>query len=126
MTKNNNGIIHQDLETVVLRKSKKQLDKDKSKSKNTTVSNKQLNSNKLQTKKIDPNDPDYFPEKKISHELKIQIQQARNKSGLSQKELAHKLGIQPNIVRDYESGKAVPNGQLLNKMSRILGTKLKK
>jgi len=32
----------------------------------------------------------------------------------------------PQIIQEYESGKAIPNPQVLSKLSRILGVQLKK
>jgi putative transcription factor len=32
----------------------------------------------------------------------------------------------PNVIQEYESGKAIPNPQVLSKMSRILGVPLSK
>jgi ribosome-binding protein aMBF1 (putative translation factor) len=36
------------------------------------------------------------------------------------------INEKPSIINDYESGKAIPNPQILSKMSRILGVTLKK
>ncbi|VVU95423.1 Helix-turn-helix [seawater metagenome] len=122
-----NDFNHQDWEPVVLRKSKQQLKKENpQKYQQKVVSNKKCNNNQLETKKIKEEDDFVKIEKKISHELKIAIQQARTAKGLNQKDFAAKLGVQPSIVKDYEAGKVVPNGALLAKMSRILGVKLKK
>ena len=32
----------------------------------------------------------------------------------------------PSVINEYESGKAIPNPQILSKMSRVLGVTLKK
>jgi hypothetical protein len=32
----------------------------------------------------------------------------------------------PQVIQEYESGKAIPNPQVLSKMSRVLGVTLKK
>ena len=32
----------------------------------------------------------------------------------------------PNVIQEYESGKAIPNPQILQKMSRVLGVPLSK
>ena len=66
------------------------------------------------------------PKETISYTLRMQIQQARNANKLNQKQLAAKLGVTPKIITEYESGATVPNPQMLSKMSRILGVKLKK
>ncbi len=36
------------------------------------------------------------------------------------------INEKPQIIQEYESGKAIPNPQVLSKMSRILGVVLKK
>merc|ERR1712008_572092 len=43
----------------------------------------------------------------------------------SQKDLATKICEKPQIVTEYEQGKAIPNQQILAKMERALGMKLR-
>ena len=50
---------------------------------------------------------------------------ARLELKLTQKDVAQKINEKPSIVQDYESGKAIPNPQILGKLERILGTKLR-
>lgn len=45
--------------------------------------------------------------------------------GLSQKDLATKCNEKPSIISEYEQGKAIPNQQVLGKMERALGIKLR-
>lgn len=52
------------------------------------------------------------------------ISQTRCAKGLKQVDLAKKLNVTPDIIRDYENGSAPRNGNLLNKMGTILGVKL--
>ena len=59
--------------------------------------------------------------KKVSNELRLQIQKARNAQGMTQKELAAKVGVKPIIINEYESGKAIPKGPELAKIKRALG-----
>ena len=54
------------------------------------------------------------------------MQKARNAKKWTQKELATQLGLPLSIIRNYENGKAIPNGSLLGKIGRKLGVKLKK
>lgn len=75
-------------------------------------------------KKLDSDDPE--PPKKLSHSVKIEIQKARSAKKLTQKQLANMVNLQVQTVSDYESGKAIPNKQILNKFSRILGINLNK
>ena len=121
------GFDHQDWNTVVLRKSSKQLKKQNlNKNNDKKVSNKKPNSNKLESKKIVADDGEVNAPDKISHSLRIQIQQARNARGWTQKELATQLQLPITTIRDYENGKAIPNGALISKIGRKLGVKLKK
>lgn len=53
------------------------------------------------------------------------IQQARQAKGLSQKELATKINEKQQVVNEYESGKAIPNNQVMGKLERALGIKLR-
>ena len=44
---------------------------------------------------------------------------------MTQKDLAQKTNEKPSVIQDYESGKAIPNPQILGKFERILGVKLR-
>ena len=44
---------------------------------------------------------------------------------LSQKDLAQKVNEKPSVIQDYESSKAIPNPQILAKLERVLGVKLR-
>ena len=51
---------------------------------------------------------------------------ARTAKGFTQAQLAQQINEKPNVIQEYESGKAIPNPQILSKLSRVLGTQLKK
>lgn len=53
------------------------------------------------------------------------IQTARMELKLSQKDVAQKINEKPSILQDYESSKAIPNPQILGKLERVLGIKLR-
>ncbi|KAL4623340.1 hypothetical protein GN956_G19445 [Arapaima gigas] len=53
------------------------------------------------------------------------IQQGRQNKGLTQKDLATKINEKPQIIADYESGKAIPNNQIMGKIERAIGLKLR-
>lgn len=53
--------------------------------------------------------------------MRFQIKEARERAGLSQKELAEKIGVAPNTFHGYESGKHDPKSNLLVDISRICG-----
>lgn len=61
---------------------------------------------------------------KVDLSLRKAIQQARMAKKMSQKELATAINEKPQVVGDYESGKAVPNPQIISKLERKLGCKL--
>ncbi|XP_067264172.1 endothelial differentiation-related factor 1 homolog isoform X1 [Chanodichthys erythropterus] len=49
------------------------------------------------------------------------IQQGRQNKGLTQKDLATKINEKPQIIAEYESGKAIPNNQVMGKIERAIG-----
>jgi len=53
------------------------------------------------------------------------IQKGRQDRGLTQKDLATKINEKPQVIADYESGKAIPNNQVLGKLERAIGLKLR-
>lgn len=132
---------HQDWETVTIHKNtrpKNTKNKDKNiaqsirggeapkfevkhnSSKNTQSSN-QLSSQ--ETRKYDQEE---IPKlKQISQSFKINLQTARQAKGWTQKELAQRINEKQTLVSQYESGQAVPNPAIMNKMERVLGTRLR-
>ncbi|KAG5341054.1 Multiprotein-bridging factor 1 [Termitomyces sp. J132] len=65
------------------------------------------------------------PPAKIAPSVGRAIQDGRMALKLSQKDLAQKVNEKPSVIQDYESGKAVPNTQVLGKLERVLGIKLR-
>lgn len=63
--------------------------------------------------------------KTVAHNVSINIQRARQAKGMNQKELAQVLNEKQSVVTDYESGKAVPNEQVLQRMEKALGVYLR-
>jgi putative transcription factor len=53
------------------------------------------------------------------------IQQGRQGKGLSQKDLATKICEKPQVINDYEAGRAIPNNLILGKIERVIGIKLR-
>ncbi|XP_034661614.1 endothelial differentiation-related factor 1-like [Drosophila subobscura] len=53
------------------------------------------------------------------------IMQGRQAKGLSQKDLASKICEKPQIIGDYEAGRGIPNNQVLAKIERVIGIKLR-
>ncbi|XP_015222637.1 endothelial differentiation-related factor 1 homolog isoform X2 [Lepisosteus oculatus] len=62
---------------------------------------------------------------RVSLEVGKVIQQGRQAKGLTQKDLATKINEKPQIIADYECGKAIPNNQVLGKIERAIGMKLR-
>lgn len=52
-----------------------------------------------------------------------QIQQARMKLKMTQKQLAQKINEKANVIQDYESGKAIPNPSVKRKIATVLNIK---
>lgn len=67
-----------------------------------------------------------FQHERVSSTLKQQIVQARTAKKMTQAQLAQAINEKPQIIQEYESGKAIPNPQVLSKLSRVLGVTLKK
>ena len=66
----------------------------------------------------------YCTDATVSKDLRLAITQARNAKGLTQKQLATQLNMQPQVINEYEAGKAIPNNQVIAKIERALGAKL--
>lgn len=61
---------------------------------------------------------------KVDKSLSKAIMQARMAKKLTQKDLATAVNEKPQVIAEYESGKAVPNPQIISKLERKLGVKL--
>ena len=118
---------HQDWTTVVMQ--------GKAKKKGITTSSAVLRTGNYEVKKkhnVDhakfklDNETETFEHKKVSHKLSVSIQQARAGKKWSRQELAQKLNVKASVITEYETGKAIPDNQILQKLSRVLGVTLKK
>ena len=64
--------------------------------------------------------------KKVSLSMAKMIQQGRIAKGFkTQKDLAIAVGVNASVINSYESGKAIPDPNVLQKLRRVLGVKLK-
>ena len=61
---------------------------------------------------------------RVDKSLSKAIMQARTAKKMTQKELATAINEKPQVVGEYESGKAIPNPQIISKLERKLGCKL--
>ena len=53
------------------------------------------------------------------------IQKGRQDKGMTQKELATKICEKPQVVNEYELGKGIPNNQIMIKIEKAIGIKLR-
>ncbi|OWM78718.1 multiprotein-bridging factor 1a [Punica granatum] len=81
-------------------------------------------STSLNTKKLD-DESENLAHERVPTELKKCIQQARMDKKLTQAQLAQIINEKPQIIQEYESGKAIPNQQIIVKLERALGVKLR-
>jgi putative transcription factor len=67
---------------------------------------------------------DELKHNKVDKTLSNAIQQARMAKKMTQKDLATAINEKAQVIAEYESGKAIPNGQIIVKIERALGCKL--
>ncbi len=58
-----------------------------------------------------------FRTAKLGKNFSVALQQSRLKKGWKQQQLAQQLNVRLTVINQYESGKAVPNPQLIAKMN---------
>ncbi|KAK9813173.1 hypothetical protein WJX72_010086 [[Myrmecia] bisecta] len=61
---------------------------------------------------------------RVPTELKKRIQAARLDKKLTQAQVAQLVNEKPQVIQEYESGKAIPNPMVLSKLSKVLGVQL--
>ena len=62
--------------------------------------------------------------KRISKDTALTIQKARVAKQYTQKDLAGLINVSTDIISSYESGKAIPDPKVMQKLRRVLGVKL--
>merc|ERR1712032_285482 len=87
--------------------------------------NKSAHSQLPNAAKLDENG-ETFRHATVSHDFKMALQQARTAKKLSQAQLASAISEKGSVINEYESGKAFPNGAIINKLNRALGVHLPK
>ncbi|GIX61942.1 multiprotein bridging factor type 1, putative [Babesia caballi] len=70
------------------------------------------------------NETENFRIERVEFHFRQALQKARQAKGLTQQALARLINEPESTVRDYENGNAAPNGVILQKLSRALGTTL--
>lgn len=114
----------------VLRKNKRQL-KDNGSTKssltNPNVNVEKKNGNREIGSKLAKLDNAEEAEKieTVSLSLSQKIQKGRAAKGMKQKDLSTKINVKPQVIADYESGRAIPDNKILGKIERALGIKLR-
>ncbi|XP_026433360.1 multiprotein-bridging factor 1a-like, partial [Papaver somniferum] len=78
----------------------------------------------LNTRKLDE-ETEVLAHERVPSELKKNIMQARLDKKMTKSQLAQLINEKPQIVQEYESGKAIPNQQIITKLERVLGVKLR-
>ena len=74
-------------------------------------------------KKLEDSTED-FKHAVIDKSLSKAITATRLAKKMTQSDLARLINERPQIIQDYESGKAIPNGAILSKLDKALGTHL--
>ncbi|KAH8518711.1 hypothetical protein H0E87_000524 [Populus deltoides] len=126
------GPISQDWEPVVIRKKapnaaakKDEKAVNAARRSATAGTNKAASSStSLNTRKLDE-ETENLAHDRVPTELKKAIMQGRTDKKLTQSQLAQLINEKPQIIQEYESGKAIPNQQIIGKLERALGVKLR-
>jgi len=117
----------QDWEPLVLRKNQVKSKLDKQNALRTgKVETKVKNSNKdhnTEMRKLEE-DMDNLKVETVNKSISKAIMEARMKLNLKQKDVANKINVQPQVVQQYENGKAKPDIAVLRKLERVLKCKL--
>merc|ERR1712179_769916 len=69
---------------------------------------------------------DTFRHETVGKEFKKALMQARMAKNMSQMQLATTVNEKSSVINEYESGKAIPKGDIINKLNRALGVRLPK
>ncbi len=78
-------------------------------------------SNNVNSAKLEKYDEDETIKiKHVSYEIAQKIQQGRLAKKMTRKDLAQRLNVKESVIAEYETGKAIPNGQLLARIRTIL------
>ena len=105
---------HQDWKTLVIKKKTTQEYRKENNIPKPSSTNQKIKS--IEKKAEEGN----LKHKQITKELRLQIQQARNSKGLTQKQLAQNYcQLTPQIINEIESGKAIYNHSHISKIKKI-------
>ena len=113
------GTFHSPKTKLNLNKINKQLEKEIVVKEKTT---RKEESDKM--RKLDE-ETETFKVETVNKSISKAIMEARTKLNMKQKDLATKVNVQPQIIQQYENGKAKPDIAILRKLERVLKCKLK-
>ena len=65
-----------------------------------------------------------YEEARLAYELSVQVREAREDKGLSQSQLAERMGTQQSVIARLEGGGITPTLPTLKRIADALGTKL--
>ena len=106
-----NTLDHQDWKTIIVKKPKQ----------NVKNAKKKVNNNSEKIISVEKKaDNDELHHKQLTLELRQTIQKTRCLKSLTQKQLANNVNLPIQVIADIESGKAIYNGQHINKIKRYL------
>lgn len=112
---------HQDWDVVVLRKHNKARPID---APTETKPKQKAPSTLVSIKKLDDNQ-EVFHHKLVSKEVANEIMKTRIEKKLTQADLARSINEQTAVIQEIETGKAIYNPNVLNKIHRVLGIQKK-
>ena len=69
-------------------------------------------------------DTEHFKHDVVDRSLSQALMKARMAKKMNQKQLGTLINEKPQVIADYESGRAIPNGQIISKLNRALGVQL--
>merc|ERR1719276_60246 len=84
--------------------------------------NASAHSSSMNARKLE--DSDELKHSTVDKSLSKAIMQARMAKKMTQKDLATAINEKPQVVAEYENGKAIPNGAIIVKIERKLACKL--
>ncbi|XP_037775213.1 endothelial differentiation-related factor 1-like [Penaeus monodon] len=87
------------------------------------ASNKQ-HATTFNTAKLD-RETEELKHNKVAPDVGRLIQQGRQNKGWTQKDLATRVNEKPQVIQEYEQGKAVPNQNIITKIEKAIGMRLR-
>jgi len=120
-------ITDQDWEPLILRRKQQKTKQDKQKAErngNTEIKTKNTNKGENDLMRKLDQDMDNLKVETVNKSISKTIMETRSALKMKQKDLANKINVQPQVIQQYENGKATPDIKLLQKLERVLKCKL--